>query len=92
MNKTFASQEKTENGIETTTVSISKVGSTTVVETEGPGDPKTVMVTRKPRKAVDLKAAPKQTEDTPKTKKRYFYEKTGNYVSYARAKQLGLVD
>lgn len=43
------------------------------------------------KKKVDLKKVPNQTDDTPKTKKRYFYEKTGNYVSYARAKQLNLV-
>ena len=46
----------------------------------------------KPKKVVNLKEVPKyQTEDTPKTKKRYFYEKTGNYVCYARAKQLGII-
>lgn len=46
----------------------------------------------KPKKVVNLKEAPKyQTEDTPKTKRRYMYEKTGNYVCYARAKQLGII-
>lgn len=46
----------------------------------------------KPKKAVNLKEVPKyQTEDTPKTKRRYMYEKTGNYVCYARAKQLGII-
>lgn len=46
----------------------------------------------KPKKLVNLKEVPKyQTEDTPKTKRRYFYEKTGNYVCYARAKQLGII-
>ena len=46
----------------------------------------------KVKKAVNLKEVPKfQTEDTPKTKRRYMYEKTGNYVCYARAKQLGIV-
>ena len=32
-----------------------------------------------------------KTEETPKTKRRYMYEKTGNYVCYARAKQLGII-
>jgi hypothetical protein len=46
----------------------------------------------KAKKLVNLKEVPKyQTEDTPKTKKRYMYEKTGNYVCYARAKQLGII-
>lgn len=46
----------------------------------------------KTKKVVNLKEAPKyQTEDTPKTKRRYMYEKTGNYVCYARAKQLGII-
>lgn len=46
----------------------------------------------KPKKVVNLKEVPKyQTEDTPKTKRRYMYEKTGNYVCYARAKQLGII-
>jgi hypothetical protein len=46
----------------------------------------------KAKKVVNLKEVPKyQTEDTPKTKKRYMYEKTGNYVCYARAKQLGII-
>jgi hypothetical protein len=48
-------------------------------------------VTLKTKKKVDLKKVPFQTDDTPKTKRRYFYEKTGNYVTYARAKQLNLV-
>ena len=47
---------------------------------------------RKIKKKVDLKKVPNQTDDTPKTKRRYYYEKTANYVSYARAKQLGLVN
>jgi hypothetical protein len=53
----------------------------------------TVDVTyQKAKKVVNLKEVPKyQTEDTPKTKKRYMYEKTGNYVCYARAKQLGII-
>ena len=46
----------------------------------------------KPKKVVNLKELPKyQTEDTPKTKGRYMYEKTGNYVCYARARQLGII-
>ena len=46
----------------------------------------------KAKKLVNLKEAPKyQTEETPKTKRRYMYEKTGNYVCYARAKQLGII-
>ena len=46
----------------------------------------------KAKKVVNLKEVPKyQTEDTPKTKRRYMYEKTGNYVCYARAKQLGII-
>ncbi len=46
----------------------------------------------KAKKLVNLKELPKyQTEDTPKTKRRYMYEKTGNYVCYARAKQLGII-
>jgi hypothetical protein len=46
----------------------------------------------KAKKVVNLKEVPKyQTEDTPKTKKRYMYAKTGNYVCYARAKQLGII-
>lgn len=46
----------------------------------------------KAKKVVNLKEVPKyQTDDTPKTKKRYMYEKTGNYVCYARAKQLGII-
>lgn len=46
----------------------------------------------KAKKVVNLKEVPKyQTEDTPKTKKRYLYAKTGNYVCYARAKQLGII-
>jgi len=54
--------------------------------------PVTVGVTYKPKKVVNLKELPKfQTEDTPKTKRRYLYEKTGNYVCYARAKQLGII-
>jgi hypothetical protein len=52
----------------------------------------TVGVTYKAKKVVNLKELPKfQTEDTPKTKRRYMYEKTGNYVCYARAKQLGII-
>lgn len=53
----------------------------------------TVDVTyQKAKKVVNLKEVPKyQTEDTPKTKRRYMYEKTGNYVCYARAKQLGII-
>lgn len=54
--------------------------------------PVTVGVTCKAKKVVNLKELPKfQTEDTPKTKRRYMYEKTGNYVCYARAKQLGII-
>lgn len=55
--------------------------------------PVTVGVTYpKAKKVVNLKELPKyQTEDTPKTKRRYMYEKTGNYVCYARAKQLGII-
>jgi hypothetical protein len=54
--------------------------------------PVTVGVTYKTKKVVNLKELPKfQTEDTPKTKRRYMYEKTGNYVCYARAKQLGII-
>lgn len=46
----------------------------------------------KAKKLVNLKEVPKyQTEETPKTKRRYMYEKTGNYVCYARAKQLGII-
>jgi hypothetical protein len=46
----------------------------------------------KSKKVVNLKEVPKyQTDDTPKTKRRYMYEKTGNYVCYARAKQLGII-
>ena len=46
----------------------------------------------KAKTVVNLKEVPKyQTDDTPKTKKRYMYEKTGNYVCYARAKQLGII-
>jgi len=46
----------------------------------------------KAKKVINLKEVPKyQTEDTPKTKKRYMYAKTGNYVCYARAKQLGII-
>jgi hypothetical protein len=46
----------------------------------------------KAKKLVNLKELPKyQTEETPKTKRRYMYEKTGNYVCYARAKQLGII-
>lgn len=85
MNKTFIANEA--DGTKTE-VSISKVGETSLVETNNLAE---VPVTRKSKKPVDLKAIPKQSDDTPKTKKRYFYEKTGNYVSYARAKQLGLV-
>jgi hypothetical protein len=52
----------------------------------------TVGVAYKAKKVVNLKELPKfQTEDTPKTKRRYMYEKTGNYVCYARAKQLGII-
>lgn len=71
-------------------VEITKQGNSKVVEvtTTTPNE-----ATAKPaKKKVDLKKVPAyQTDDTPKTKRRYFYEKTGNYVSYARAKQLGLV-
>lgn len=46
----------------------------------------------KAKKPINLKEVPRfQTEDTPKTKKRYMYAKTGNYVCYARAKQLGII-
>jgi len=46
----------------------------------------------KAKKVVNLKEVPRfQTDDTPKTKRRYMYEKTGNYVCYARAKQLGII-
>lgn len=46
----------------------------------------------KVKRVVNLKEIPKfQTEDTPKTKRRYMYTKTGNYVCYARAKQLGII-
>ena len=46
----------------------------------------------KAKKVVNLKELPKyQTEETPKTKRRYMYEKTGNYVCYARAKKLGII-
>lgn len=90
MNKTMTYLAKEEDGTKTS-VTVSKQASATVVETASDVENKTMPITRKTKKPVDLKAAPRQTEDTPKTKKRYFYEKTGNYVSYARAKQLGLV-
>jgi hypothetical protein len=70
-----------------TQVNLSTKGEIKVVETLSP----LVQSLVRPKKKVDLKQTPNQVEDTPKTKKRYFYEKTGNYVSYARAKQLGLV-
>lgn len=82
-NKTYISQE------DNTEVTIRKEGATTIVETAAPIPPD--LKVRKFRKQVDLKKVPNQTDDTPKTKKRYYYEKTGNYVTYARAKQLGLV-
>ena len=68
-----------------TQVILSEKGTTKVAETV------TTVYPRTPKKKVDLKKVPNQTDDTPKTKRRYFYEKTGNYVTYARAKQLGLV-
>lgn len=79
-NKSYVAEDGTR-------VDISTKGSVKVVETVNP----LVQSLIRPKKKVDIKATPNQTEDTPKTKKRYFYEKTGNYVSYARAKQLGLV-
>ena len=72
-------------------VSITKQGKVTVAEVTTT-TPQELNQPVKAKKKVDLKKVPNQTEDTPKTKRRYFYEKTGNYVSYARAKQLGLVD
>jgi len=82
---TFIAEDKTE-------VTISKRGNTTVVETINSTQPGKLTVPKQ-KKKVDLKVMPKfQSEDTPKTKKRYIYPKTGNYVCYARAKQLGLVD
>jgi len=79
-NKSYVAEDGTQ-------VDITTKGSVKVVETVTPF----VQSLIRPKKKVDLKELPNQTEDTPKTKKRYFYEKTGNYVSYARAKQLGLV-
>ena len=73
-----------------TQVTLRTVGATKVAETTT-----AIMLDpslRKPKKKVDLKKVPNQTDDTPKTKKRYFYEKTGNYVTYARAKQLNLIN
>lgn len=90
MNNTTTYLTKEDDGTKTT-VMVTKQAGSTVVETSAEVENKTMPITRKTKKPVDLKAAPRQTEDTPKTKKRYFYEKTGNYVSYARAKQLGLV-
>ena len=82
---TFIAEDQTE-------VTISKQGNSVIVETTDTTKPEKAIVA-KPKRKVDLKAVPKfQTEDTPKTKKRYIYPKTGNYVCYARAKQLGLVD
>lgn len=80
-NTTYVSQE------DQTQVTLSTKGTAKVAETVSP----LVQSLVRPKKKVDLKVVPNQSEDTPKTKKRYFYEKTGNYVSYARAKQLGLV-
>jgi len=80
-NTSYVSQE------DNTQVTLSTKGITKVAETVSP----LVQSLIRPKKKVDLKQTPNQTDDTPKTKKRYFYEKTGNYVSYARAKQLGLV-
>jgi len=67
-----------------TNTTLTRDESTTTVTTQ-PTAPRLI------KKKVDLKKVPNQTDDTPKTKKRYFYEKTGNYVTYARAKQLNLV-
>lgn len=90
MNKTTSYLAKEDDGTKTA-VTVTKQAGVTVVETSTDVESKTMPITRKTRKSVDLKVTPRQSEDTPKTKKRYFYEKTGNYVSYARAKQLGLV-
>ena len=81
-NTSYMSEDNTQ-------VNLSTKGSVKVAETIShfaPTYPRTV------KKKVDLKKIPNQTDDTPKTKRRYFYEKTQNYVSYARAKQLGLVN
>jgi len=81
-NANYVSQE------DQTQVILTTKGSTKVVETISNYP---ITVVPRIKKKVDLKKVPNQTDDTPKTKKRYYYEKTSNYVSYARAKQLGLV-
>lgn len=80
-NTSYVSQE------DQTQVTLATKGNIRVAETVSP----LVQSLIRPKKKIDIKQTPNQSEDTPKTKKRYFYEKTGNYVSYARAKQLGLV-
>ena len=83
INTSYVSQE------DNTQVNLSTRGTTKIAETITPFAQTLV---RPAKKKVDLKKVPNQTDDTPKTKRRYFYEKTGNYVTYARAKQLGLVN
>jgi hypothetical protein len=80
-NTSYVSQE------DQTQVNLSTKGTTKIAETITPLAQSLI----RPKRKLDIKMVPNQTDDTPKTKKRYFYEKTGNYVSYARAKQLGLV-
>lgn len=79
-----------------TLVTSKKQGTSVIIETVTnykAGEEKLLTITRKSKakKSVNLKAEPRQTEDTPKTKRRYLYVKTGNFVCYARAKQLGIV-
>jgi hypothetical protein len=80
-NTSYVSQE------DQTQVNLSTKGATKVAETITPFAQSLV----RPKRKLDIKKVPNQTDDTPKTKRRYYYEKTQNYVSYARAKQLGLV-
>ena len=80
-NTSYVSQE------DQTQVNLSTKGTTKIAEMISPFAQTLV----RPKGKLDIKKVPNQTDDTPKTKRRYYYEKTQNYVSYARAKQLGLV-
>lgn len=80
-NTSYVSQE------DQTQVNLSTRGTTKIAEMISPFAQTLV----RPKGKLDIKKVPNQTDDTPKTKRRYYYEKTQNYVSYARAKQLGLV-
>ncbi len=78
---------KDEDG-STTLVVVRKEGSSIVVETTLQTSPKTTQTISK-QKAPDINL--KENAKLPATKRQYLNPATKTYVSYARAKQLGLI-